>query len=38
MEIGQVLDIEDVVGGKVCALASRVEARDYADAARLLER
>jgi len=38
MELGPVLDIEDVVGGKVCALASRVEPRDYADAARLLER
>ncbi len=38
MEMGPVLDIEDVAGGKVCALASRVEPRDYADAARMLER
>ncbi len=38
MEIGPVLDIEDVAGGKVCALASRVEPRDYADTARMLER
>jgi len=38
MEIGPVLDIEDVVGGKVCALASRIEPRDYADTARILER
>jgi hypothetical protein len=38
MEIGPVLDIEDVAGGKICALASRIEPRDYADTARLLER
>lgn len=38
MEIGPVLDIEDVAGGKACALASRVEPRDYADTARMLER
>jgi hypothetical protein len=38
MDIGPVLDLEDVVGGKVCALASRVEPRDYADAAAVLER
>lgn len=38
MEIGPVLALEDVAGGKVCALASRVEARDYADTARMLER
>jgi hypothetical protein len=31
-----VLDIEDVAGGKVCALAGRVEPRDYADTAALL--
>ncbi len=37
-EIGPVLDLEDVAGGKVCALASRVEPRDYADTARMLER
>ena len=38
MEVGPVLDIEDVAGGKACALASRVEPRDYADTARMLER
>ena len=37
-EIGPVLDLEDVAGGKVCALTSRVEPRDYADTARMLER
>ena len=31
MDIGPVLDLEDVVGGKVCALASRIEPRDYAE-------
>jgi hypothetical protein len=38
MGVGPVLDLEDVAGGKVCALASRVEPRDYADTARMLER
>ena len=38
MDIGPVLDLEDVVGGKVCALASRVEPRDFADVAAALER
>jgi hypothetical protein len=38
MDIGPVLDLEDVVGGKVCALASRVEPRDYADVAAALDR
>src|SRR5260370_3558348 len=33
MDVGPVLDLEDVVGGKVCALASRVEPRDYVDTA-----
>jgi hypothetical protein len=33
MDIGPVLDLEDVVGGKVCALASRAEPRDYLDTA-----
>jgi hypothetical protein len=37
-EIGPVLAVEDVAGGKVCALASRVEPRDYADTARMLNR
>jgi hypothetical protein len=38
MEFGPVLDLEDVVGGKVCALASRAEPRDYVDTAAALER
>lgn len=38
MDVGPVLDLEDVAGGKVCALASRVEPRDYADTAAMLER
>ncbi len=38
MGVGPVLDLEDVVGGKVCALASRVEPRDYVDTAAALER
>src|SRR6201994_2446525 len=38
MDIGPVLDLEDVVGGKVCALASRAEPRDYVDTAAVLER
>ena len=33
MDIGPVLDLQDVAGGKVCALASRVEPRDDADTA-----
>jgi hypothetical protein len=37
MDLGPVLDLEDAVGGKVCALASRVEPRDYADVAAALE-
>lgn len=37
MEVGPVLDLEDVVGGKVCALASRAEPRDYVDTAAALE-
>ena len=36
MEVGPVLDLEDVIGGKVCALASRVEPRDYIDTAAAL--
>lgn len=38
MDFGPVLDLEDVAGGKVCALAGRVEPRDYADTAALLAR
>jgi hypothetical protein len=38
MDIGPVLDLEDVVGGKVCALASRAEPRDYLDTGAALQR
>jgi hypothetical protein len=38
MEFGPVLDLEDVVGGKVCALASRAAPRDYLDTAAALQR
>jgi hypothetical protein len=38
MDLGPVLDIEDVVGGKVCALASRIEPRDYVDTAATPQR
>jgi hypothetical protein len=38
MDIGPVLDLEDVVGGKVCALASRAEPRDYVDTAAAMGR
>ena len=38
MDFGPVLDLEDVVGGKVCALASRAEPRDYLDTAAALDR
>jgi hypothetical protein len=38
MDVGPVLDLEDVAGSKVCALASRVEPRDYIDTAAALER
>jgi hypothetical protein len=38
MDIGPVLDLEDVIGGKVCALASRSYERDYVDTAAALVR
>ena len=38
MDVGPVLDLEDVIGGKVCALASRAEPRDYVDTAAALGR
>lgn len=38
MDVGPVLAIEDVLGGKVCALAGRFEARDYIDTAAALDR
>lgn len=37
-DVGPVLDVEDVIGGKVCALASRAYERDYLDTAAALER
>lgn len=37
-DVGPVLDLEDVVGGKVCALASRAYERDYLDTAAALGR
>ena len=36
MDVGPVLNLEDVVGGKVCALVSRAEPRDYVDTAAAL--
>lgn len=36
MDLGPVLGIEDVIGGKACALASRAEPRDYIDIAAAL--
>ena len=36
MDVGPVLSLEDVVGGKVCALAGRAEPRDYIDTAAVL--
>jgi hypothetical protein len=38
MDVGPVLDIEDVVGSKICALASRAEVRDFVDTAAALQR
>ncbi|HEV2373124.1 MAG TPA: nucleotidyl transferase AbiEii/AbiGii toxin family protein [Streptosporangiaceae bacterium] len=38
MEFGPVLDLEDVAGGKVCALASRAYERDYLDTAAMMGR
>jgi hypothetical protein len=38
MDVGPVLDLEDVVGSKVCALASRAEVRDFVDTAAALQR
>jgi hypothetical protein len=38
MEVGPVRALENLAGGKVCALASRVEVHDYADTARMLDR
>jgi hypothetical protein len=38
MDVGPVLDLEDVLGGKVCALAGRAVERDYIDTAAALGR
>ena len=38
MDVGPVLDLEDVAAGKAVALVSRVEPRDYVDTAAALER
>jgi Nucleotidyl transferase AbiEii toxin, Type IV TA system len=38
MDVGPVLHLEDVVGSKVCALASRAEVRDFVDTAAALQR
>jgi len=38
MDVGPVLALEDLAGSKVCALASRVEPRDYVDTAGALQR
>jgi Nucleotidyl transferase AbiEii toxin, Type IV TA system len=38
MDVGPVLDLEDVIGGKACALASRSYERDYVDTAAALAR
>jgi hypothetical protein len=38
MDLGPVLHLEDAVGGKVSALASRAEPRDYANVAAALDR
>jgi hypothetical protein len=38
MDVGPVLDLEDVVGSKVCALAGRAEVRDFVDTAAALSR
>ena len=38
MDFGPVLDLRDVIAGKICALASRAVERDYIDAAAALRR
>lgn len=38
MDVGPVLHVEDVLGGKVAALANRAEPRDYVDVAGALRR
>jgi hypothetical protein len=38
MDLGPVLNVQDVVASKVCALASRVATRDYIDTAASIDR
>ena len=38
MDVGPVLDLDDVVASRVCALAGRAEVRDYIDTAAALDR
>ena len=38
MDVGPVLDLQDVAGSKICALAGRAYSRDYVDTAALLGR
>ncbi len=38
MDVGPVLALQDLAGSKVCALASRVEPRDYIDTAAAMRR
>lgn len=38
MDVGPVLDLDDVVAGKVVALASRAAERDYVDTAAAMDR
>jgi hypothetical protein len=37
MDVGPVLHLDDLLGSKVCALATRFEVRDYIDVAAALE-
>jgi hypothetical protein len=38
MSVGPVMHLDDLVGSKVCALATRAEIRDYIDVAAALRR
>jgi hypothetical protein len=38
MDVGPVIDVEDAVGSKVCALVGRAEVRDFVDTAAALDR
>ncbi len=37
MDVGPVLDLQDAIGGKICALASRAYERDFLDTAAALQ-